>query len=336
MALKKLLADLAIISKLGTNPGVDDSLSEEQLKAKFDEAANIIKDYINNYLIPELDKTVDIESLLSDILDASLSKSNKAANAKSTGDLFRGLRAFFDEVVHSGDYILEADSCFAAEAVSEAVVRVQGGKGVMQGNLFALNIGAYEDVKLLDGTYGLYRNDLIAVRCTKDENGVQSYALVALTGANTSGDPVDPEYAQSNINVDGTERDFPLYRIRFNGYDIVEIVSLFKPQKPLEKHLEKHLQEYTDSKHLHLTATISAEWTGETAPYTQVVEVEAILETDHPHIVPVYSETLETALLEKEAWSMVSDANTADGSITFICFEDKPETAINVQIEVNR
>lgn len=332
MALKKLLADLAIISKLGTNPGVDDSLSEEQLKAKFDEAANIIKDYINNYLIPELDKTVDVESLLSDILDTSLTKSNKAANAKSTGDLIRGLRAFFDEVVHSGDYILEADSCFAAEAVSEAVVRVQGGKGVMQGNLFALNIGAYEDVKLLDGTYGLYRNDLIAVRCTKDENGVQSYALVALTGANTSGDPVDPEYAQSNINVDGTERDFPLYRIRFNGYDIVEIVSLFEPQKPLEKHLQK----YTDSKHQLLPATISTEWTGETAPYTQVVAVEGITKEDHPHIMPVYSETLEAALLEKEAWAMVNDANTDDGSITFICFEEKPETAINVQIEVNR
>ena len=44
MALNKLLADLSIISKLGTNPGIDDGLSEEQLKAKFDEAANIIKD----------------------------------------------------------------------------------------------------------------------------------------------------------------------------------------------------------------------------------------------------------------------------------------------------
>ena len=38
MALKKLLADLSIISKLGTNPGIDDGLSEEQL-AKVEEAA---------------------------------------------------------------------------------------------------------------------------------------------------------------------------------------------------------------------------------------------------------------------------------------------------------
>ena len=70
MALKKLEADLSIIAKLGTNPGVDDGLGEEQLKAKFDEAANIIKDYLNNYLILEIEKTVDVESLLSDILDS--------------------------------------------------------------------------------------------------------------------------------------------------------------------------------------------------------------------------------------------------------------------------
>ena len=94
---------------------------------------------------------------------------------------------------------------------------------------------------------------------------------------------------------------------------------------------------YCDAKHKILTATITTnDWTGNAAPYTQTIGVEGILETDRPHVMPVYSETLETALLEKEAWAMVSDANTANGSITFICFEDKPAVAIPVQIEVNR
>jgi hypothetical protein len=115
-------------------------------------------------------------------------------------------------------------------------------------------------------------------------------------------------------------------------------------------------KEYTDSKHLLLTAKLSSEWKGkivevektdeetgevwktekETAPYTQEVTVEGILKDDRPHVMPVYSEDAEAALLEKEAWLMVSDAKTADGTITFICFEEKPETEITVQIEVNR
>ena len=93
---------------------------------------------------------------------------------------------------------------------------------------------------------------------------------------------------------------------------------------------------YSDGKHLSLTATIGTEWTGDTAPFTQEIAIEEILATDCPHVMPVYSEELETALLEKEAWAIISDSNTKDGAITFICFEDKPVTAIPIQIEVNR
>ena len=84
------------------------------------------------------------------------------------------------------------------------------------------------------------------------------------------------------------------------------------------------------------TATIAINWTGSSAPYTQTVSVSGILATDCPHITPVYSSTLGTALLEKEAWSMVSKAETSDGSITFTCFEDKPSAEISIQIEVIR
>lgn len=96
-------------------------------------------------------------------------------------------------------------------------------------------------------------------------------------------------------------------------------------------------KEYVDSKHDIFTATITTnDWTGDTAPYTQTIGVEGILATDTPHVMPVYSDDLETALLEKEAWSLVDSGKTAEGSIIFSCFDDKPETAINIQIEVNR
>lgn len=88
---------------------------------------------------------------------------------------------------------------------------------------------------------------------------------------------------------------------------------------------------------LHLTATITAaSWTGSAAPYTQEITIAGILATDAPHITPVYSDTLETALAQKEAWGMVSEADAGAGKLVFTCFEDKPTVAVPIQVEVMR
>ena len=92
---------------------------------------------------------------------------------------------------------------------------------------------------------------------------------------------------------------------------------------------------YTDSKRKTWTATITTTWSG-SGPYTQSLTVSGILASDMPHITPVYSSDNATALSQKEAWACVSKAVTEANSITFSCFEDKPATAIPIQIEVIR
>lgn len=97
------------------------------------------------------------------------------------------------------------------------------------------------------------------------------------------------------------------------------------------------LKQQVDNGHSTPTATLSATWTGDSAPYTQTVTVTGIKADDCPHIIPIYSSTVATAITEKEAWGMVSKAEvTAANAITFTCFEDKPTVPINLQIEVNR
>ena len=64
--------------------------------------------------------------------------------------------------------------------------------------------------------------------------------------------------------------------------------------------------------------------------------MEGILETDCPHVGPVYSADPETAAAQKEAWDCVSYAAACDGSIAFTCLEDRPEREIPIQIEVMR
>lgn len=95
-------------------------------------------------------------------------------------------------------------------------------------------------------------------------------------------------------------------------------------------------KDYVDAKYIATTAILGTAWTGESAPYTQEVTVAGILETDTPHITPIYSDVFETKLAEKEAWNMVSEAEAGADIITFTCFEDKPTVAITLQIEVNR
>ena len=50
----------------------------------------------------------------------------------------------------------------------------------------------------------------------------------------------------------------------------------------------------------------------------------------------VYSQDPETALGEKENWALVDDLDTAEGAVTFTCFQEKPTLALTVQMEVNR
>lgn len=78
------------------------------------------------------------------------------------------------------------------------------------------------------------------------------------------------------------------------------------------------------------------DWVGDAAPFKQTIGIEGILGTDRPHYGPVYSENTETAMAEKEAWSLVDNLDTEDGSATFTCFDDKPEVNVTVQMEVHR
>ena len=54
MEFPKFTTDLSIISKLGDNPGTDDGLSAEELKAKFDEASLLLQAYLNGTLVEML------------------------------------------------------------------------------------------------------------------------------------------------------------------------------------------------------------------------------------------------------------------------------------------
>lgn len=67
MNISELSEDLEFIKKLGTYPNQDQGLSADDLKAEFDKAANIIKQYLNDIIVPALNKTLTAEEILKKI-----------------------------------------------------------------------------------------------------------------------------------------------------------------------------------------------------------------------------------------------------------------------------
>ena len=80
--ITKLTQDLAVISKLGDNPGSENNLSTAALRAKFDEAALIIQRYINEVLVPALDTSSNPEGGL--IMKGSIDMSGYALTGLKT------------------------------------------------------------------------------------------------------------------------------------------------------------------------------------------------------------------------------------------------------------
>lgn len=143
MALPRFEEDVQIISKIPNYPGSEGGLTPEQFRAKFDEAAQLIKDYLNMTLLPEMDATVDVQALLNNILDTTLSKADKAAQAKAVGEALAKL------LPKAGGTMTGALSVLAPTADSHAAPKV------------------YVD-DLVEGTYGNWTVSIPASGWTGD------------------------------------------------------------------------------------------------------------------------------------------------------------------------
>lgn len=115
-----------------------------------------------------------------------------------------------------------------------------------------------------------------------------------------------------------------------------KITNLASPEEDTDAASRGFVASYVDGKHLSAQVTLTAAGWSAAAPYTQTVAVSGILATDRPHYGAVYSGDTATALAQKEGFAVVDDLDTAAGSVTFTCFEEKPVVDLTIQLEVNR
>ena len=84
------------------------------------------------------------------------------------------------------------------------------------------------------------------------------------------------------------------------------------------------------------TATVTTNWVGASAPYTQEVTVNGITADDTIELGVVYSADNATAILENTAWNLVKKVIPSANKLTFTCFETKPVTAFTLSVTVFR
>lgn len=80
----------------------------------------------------------------------------------------------------------------------------------------------------------------------------------------------------------------------------------------------------------------ASEWSAGNAPYINVINVPGVKVSDNPHATPIYSSDPVTAIVQEDAWNMISNGDAMDGGIKFVCFETYPTVDIPIQIECFR
>lgn len=132
-------------------------------------------------------------------------------------------------ILGSKSVVLDIGEKLSATIVDNNTVRISDGDLLLQGRHARVDAGTVEDVTIGTGTIEMNRNDFIVARYTLDTaTGYEDISFVVIEGTETSGTASDPAYNTGDIRTGSAIVDFPLYRVKIEGINIVGLVRLFE------------------------------------------------------------------------------------------------------------
>lgn len=296
--LTKLLTDLSIISLLDDEPNDVGGLSAEELKAKFDEAANTIKDYINETLLPELASEIGAGNIgITTIAGVTGAENVQAALEKlelQLIDMTQG--AVADGSINTAK--LADDAVTAAKLANLAVTAA------------ALSDGAVETGKIAELAVAASKLADLAVTSAKIADKAVIRRCIGDKAVGT---------AQIGDGAVGTEQ-----------IDDVAVTA-----DKIANSAVTAGKIASNAVSAVYTATLDTTWSGSAAPYTKAQTISGILATDKPIIDLVPSATFADAEAQEEAWANIFRAVTSANTITFYA-KDKPTVSIPIQVRCIR
>ncbi len=146
-------------------------------------------------------------------------------------------------IVGTESYVLNTESKFEAEVVSNNLIKIKDGDAIQKGRHWRIAKNDYVECAIDNGLQGLKRNDLIVARYSKNpDTGIESEEIVVIKGI-SSENPVTPEYETGDIYGGDLADEMPLYRVELDGINIINVIPLFDILMPLSEIKEKYLAE---------------------------------------------------------------------------------------------
>ena len=166
--------------------------------------------------------------------------------------------AFHVATLIDGNVVFNCGNTFAANIISNNLIKILDGELMMQGRHIRLESGSYIEVPIENGAQDYKRNDLIVIKYTKDATtDTESVCVEVIKGTATTGTAVDPEYTPGNILDGDLTAIFPLYRISIDGLNVQEPEALFEIVGNFDERLKALANEKSNKVHKHTVSEIS-------------------------------------------------------------------------------
>ena len=125
-------------------------------------------------------------------------------------------------------YVMGTGRKFEAELISNNLLKIHDGCGIMQGRQVVIPKGLSDEVAIENGTQGMKRIDLIVERYTKNpDTKIETTETVIIKGT-PSVNPAVPLHTEGDIRSGDMKADWPLYEVELSGLNIVAVKPLFK------------------------------------------------------------------------------------------------------------
>lgn len=170
---------------------------------------------------------------------ATAHKGKPHISAEMWAELNRGITG-------NESYVMEGGQKFKSELVSNNLLKIHDGSGMMQGRHVFISVGQSDELTIENGNQGMKRIDLVVARYTKDENTkIENTDTIIIKGTPSESNPVAPAHIEGDIRAGDMKADWPLYEVELDGISVVEVRPLFKALMNMSM-INKRLSELKD------------------------------------------------------------------------------------------